>query len=147
MYCRYCGAEVSEKAIFCPTCGVHPLNDSKFCQECGKPTVEKQEICTSCGVQLIHTTSYVLPSFPAKRPGTAAVLNLFPGLGQLYLGQITKGISLFLAWSVLSIVSAGMLSLPLWITIGIDAYLVGRKLARGQAVGFWNSSNDNNNHY
>ena len=136
MYCRYCGAEVSEKAIFCPKCGVHPLNDSKFCQECGKPTVEKQEICTSCGVRLIHT-SYVLPSFPAKRPGTAAVLSLFPGLGQLYLGQITKGISLFFAWSVLSVVSAGMLSLPLWITIGIDAYLVGRKLARGQAVGFW----------
>lgn len=137
MYCRYCGAEVSEKAIFCPTCGVHPLNDSKFCQECGKPTVEKQEICTSCGVRLIHTTSYVLTSFPAKRPGTAAVLSLFPGLGQLYLGQITKGISLFFAWSVLSVVSAGMLSLPLWITIGIDAYLVARKLARGQAVGFW----------
>lgn len=52
MYCRNCGAEVSEKAIMCVTCGTPPLSGNKFCYSCKAETNPEAVICVKCGVAL-----------------------------------------------------------------------------------------------
>lgn len=78
----------------------------------------------------------VLPSNPPKDPVIAAVLSfiLFGGVGQIYLGQTTKGIVLIVASVVLAPVCIGVI---VWIVGIIDAYQIGMRLKNGQAVGEW----------
>jgi len=135
---------VHEKAVVCVKCGVHPLNDNQFCQECGQPTNEKQEICTSCGCRLLRPSSssgssdLVYPATPPKSPGVATFLScLIVGIGQMYLGQVKKGIVLLIGAIILSGITYGTLALPVWIAVMVDAYRIGRKLEQGQPVGQW----------
>jgi TM2 domain-containing membrane protein YozV len=80
----------------------------------------------------------LLPISPKqkKNPRTAAALSLcLGGLGQIYLGQTSKGICIILIGivGVLTIVST-----PLVIIVGmIDAYLLAKKLERGEAIRAW----------
>lgn len=62
-----------------------------------------------------------------KNPGVAAVLSFFYcGLGQIYNGQIFKGILMFVAYSIsllLIYVAIGFITTPiLWIWGMYDAY-------------------------
>jgi len=62
-----------------------------------------------------------------KNPGVAAVLSFFYcGLGQIYNGQIFKGILMFVAYSIsilLMYVMIGFITTPiLWIWGMYDAY-------------------------
>jgi TM2 domain-containing membrane protein YozV len=62
-----------------------------------------------------------------KNPGVAAVLSFFYcGLGQIYNGQIFKGILMFVAYSIsilLMYVMVGFITTPiLWIWRMYDAY-------------------------
>lgn len=52
MYCRYCGNEVSEKAIMCVACGTPPKSGNKFCYNCKAETSPNTSICMKCGVGL-----------------------------------------------------------------------------------------------
>ena len=52
MYCRNCGAEVSEKAVMCVSCGVPPKAGNKFCYNCKSETAADAKICMKCGVAL-----------------------------------------------------------------------------------------------
>ncbi|NLP37987.1 MAG: TM2 domain-containing protein [Firmicutes bacterium] len=148
MYCRNCGAAVNEKAEVCMSCGVRPLNGNKFCQECGAETSEKQEICTKCGCRLVGAGSsgvkidgssgMVYPSDPPKSPTTATLLSCFiTGIGQIYLGQTLKGIVWLIGGILLSLATGGILALPIWIAVMVDAYRIGKKLESGQPVGQW----------
>ncbi|HEU0055536.1 MAG TPA: zinc-ribbon domain-containing protein [Longimicrobium sp.] len=76
MYCRECGKQVSSEAQACPHCGV-PY-----------PT----------GVALMPPPppAYLVP--PAHNPALAGVLSfLWPGLGQIYKGQVGAGFGWMLA--------------------------------------------------
>ena len=67
MYCRICGIEINETNDYCPKCGTRTVK--------------------------IATMS---PLF--KNPGHAAVMStILPGFGQIYNGQIAKGIALIVA--------------------------------------------------
>lgn len=62
-----------------------------------------------------------------KNPGLAAVLSFFyMGLGQIYNGQIAKGVGFIVAYSIswlLVLVLIGMLTTPiLWVYGMYDAY-------------------------
>jgi hypothetical protein len=39
-----------------------------------------------------------LPARPRKNPAGAVLLSLFPGLGQIYNGQLAKALTFFFAW-------------------------------------------------
>ncbi|KKG08810.1 hypothetical protein EO95_13750 [Methanosarcina sp. 1.H.T.1A.1] len=82
-------------------------------------------------------------SQPGKNPGIAAVLSFFiPGLGQIYNGQIMKGIIFFILASIgivfiilaflfgfRAIVLIGYILYPLfWIYNLYDAYNTARKI-------------------
>jgi len=144
MYCRNCGSAVNEKAEVCMSCGVRPLNGTKYCQECGAETTEKQEICTQCGCRLkamgvkIDHSGLVYPSDPPKSSTTATLLSCFiTGVGQIYLGQTLKGLAWLVGGVALSAATGGILAIPIWIAVMVDAYRIGKKLESGQPVGQW----------
>ncbi|MDY9924834.1 TM2 domain-containing protein [Methanosarcina sp.] len=70
---------------------------------------------------------------PRKSPGIAAVLSFFiPGLGQIYNGQIMKGIIFIILASIfgfLTVVLIGYILYPLfWIYNLYDAYNTAREI-------------------
>jgi len=140
MFCRNCGNEVAENQEICLKCGVRPLVGDKHCQNCGVEVNPNQELCIKCGVRLLGGAArghhIVTPS--AKSPATAAVLSfLILGVGQMYLGQVLKGVAMMLAGMVLASIT-GFIALPvLWIVYPLDAYLIGKKLISGKTVGMW----------
>ena len=74
---------------------------------------------------------HTAPHHSALRPWLAATLSLICGLGQLYNGQIVKGVVLLIcgiaavvAWPFLL---GKMLALILWLYAISDAYLVARR--------------------
>lgn len=146
MYCRNCGSEVAENAEICTKCGVRPLNSNKFCQNCGSEVTAQQEVCTKCGVRLLGGIAgfqgtggkMISPSQPPKNPAVATILScLIAGVGQMYLGQVLKGLVILLGGVVLAIITGGLAGIPIWIAAMVDAYMIGKKLESGQSVGEW----------
>ncbi|MGA1975368.1 MAG: zinc-ribbon domain-containing protein [Conexivisphaerales archaeon] len=154
VYCSNCGAEVQATVKFCPNCG-RPMSSSapppqpqspppqpqgqpyeggtKYCQHCGAVIAAAAEICPKCGVRVM---GQLRVAEPLKNPGIAAVLSFFfPGLGQIYNGQIGKGIAFILVGIVcvvLVIVLIGFLLVPLWWIYNIyDAYKSAQRINAG----------------
>ncbi|HII85931.1 TPA: zinc-ribbon domain-containing protein [Candidatus Bathyarchaeota archaeon] len=110
-----------------------------FCPKCGKEVTEEMNICPYCGESLktipVHGE---LPSsavtIGTKNSGLAAVLSLIiPGLGQMYAGQIGRGllflfigipltaiIAVFFFWLIFPM----FLPLAFWIWNIYDAYKI-----------------------
>ncbi len=69
-----------------------------FCSSCGAPNADGASFCSKCGAPLGQApmapiqapqSAYAAPPVPAtsrKNPWLAAILNLFIGIGYLYLG-------------------------------------------------------------
>lgn len=79
-----------------------------------------------------------------KSPLAAALLSffLFGGVGQIYLGQTTKGIVVVAVYivclCVLSFVGIGVLLAPVISIVGaIDAYQIATRLQNGESVDAW----------
>ena len=69
MFCKKCGREINEKAMYCPYCGeetvnkywslsnhtdvVQSLKKSIVCEKCGAPTPEDSVFCVNCGEKII----------------------------------------------------------------------------------------------
>ncbi len=88
MYCRNCGRELAEQAVFCPSCGAAPATGNKFCQNCGQPTDPAAEVCIKCGVRLV--------SGGEKSKLAAGLLGIFVGgfgVHRFYLGYIGIGVA------------------------------------------------------
>ena len=101
-----------------------------FCKSCGQPLNENAEICPGCGVRQ--------KTIVQKNPGLAAILSFFwTGAGQIYNGQIGKG----LAFMVLQVINAiamlaiiGFVTFPIvWALAIYDAYKVAEKINNGEA--------------
>jgi TM2 domain-containing membrane protein YozV/ribosomal protein L40E len=90
----------------------------KYCPECGAKVKEKAVVCVKCGISLKDLKeSSEGREGERKSSGIAAVLSFFfPGLGQIYNGQIGKGI--------LFIILSGILILLMFVLIGIPLYLI-----------------------
>jgi TM2 domain-containing membrane protein YozV len=96
-------------------------HDEKFCSSCGKPIKKEAEICPNCGVRQKTSPQNL------KSPGLAAILSvLITGLGQIYNGQIGKGIGLIVLQCinvVLIFALIGLLTFPItWVYGVYDAY-------------------------
>jgi len=89
---------------------------------------------------MFSSTEQINPSDPPKNAILAAILSLllFGGVGQIYLGQIKKGVILIVATLILSCVGIGLI-IP--ILGAIDAYMMADKLQKGETIGdmqwFW----------
>lgn len=91
---------------------------------------------------MFSSTEQIQPSDPPKNAILAAILSLLllGGVGQIYLGQMKKGIILIVATLLLSCIGIGVL-IP--IVGAIDAYMMADKLQKGESIGdmqwFWES--------
>ncbi len=70
---------------------------------------------------------------PSKNPGIAAVLSFFvTGLGQIYNGQILKGLLCALGyaigWGLTTILIGWVFLLPLWVWGIFDAYKTAERI-------------------
>ncbi len=105
-----------------------------FCSQCGAANKDDARFCKACSASLVGSTAArVLMVQPAKSPGLAAVLSFFIcGLGQIYNGQIFKGILMIIAYSVswfLIFAIIGFVTTPiLWIWGMVDAYRTADRL-------------------
>jgi TM2 domain-containing membrane protein YozV len=106
--------------------------ETKFCSNCGAEIDKEAEICPKCRVR-VKVPTYV----EKKSTGIAAVLSfLFVGLGQIYNGQIGKGI-LFVIIGVILVLSMfvliGFILFPLfWVYNIYDAYKTAQKINAGE---------------
>jgi TM2 domain-containing membrane protein YozV len=91
---------------------------------------------------MFSSTMQIQPSTPPKNPIIAAVLSLLllGGVGQMYIGQMKKGVILIVATVVLSCIGIGVI-IP--VLGAVDAYMLADKLQKGEAIGdmqwFWES--------
>lgn len=100
--------------VTCPQCGAEAADDVQFCPRCGLARGQQAAApVTPAAPQVIVVRS-------GKSAGLAAVLSFFwPGLGQIYNGQILGGLVLMVVYvlSVLSIaIMVGIVTTPiLWL--------------------------------
>ena len=169
-WCRNCGKSLDINAFACLACGLAPLNGNQFCNSCGAETNPAAIICVKCGCGLpaknafnfLHSNDVMVqPPVSPKDPAFMFVLSfLFVGLGQIVLGQRTKGVLMFLSactllWMIcenglmmspifwtsqngIYLVKDGgffLLMYPLfWLFSALDAYKIATKLKQGNPV-------------
>ena len=112
--------------MFCPTCGLRIDGAGGLCPHCRTKTTPGPGYAAA-GVQGV----VVVKSH--KDPGIAAVLSFFYcGLGQIYNGEIGKGVLLLVVYfvSLMSIFFVvGLITTPiLWLYGMFDAYKTAERL-------------------
>lgn len=140
-YCGNCGDQIDKNAEVCPECGVRQpdATKTKYCANCGNQIDQNAEVCPECGVRQPGSATYQQPVYQQKNPGIAAVLSaLWVGLGQIYNGEIVKGIILMVAYVIsvfLIYLLIGIVTTPiLWIFGIYDAYNTAKKINAGAVV-------------
>ncbi len=115
-----------------------PERRTKFCVNCGAEIDARAEICPKCGVRVASPPPSAAPTVPVarKNEGIAAVLSfLFVGLGQIYNGEIGKGIMFLIIGVILvftMIFLIGFILYPLfWIYNIYDAYNTAKRINAG----------------
>lgn len=159
MFCPNCGKEVQAGTSFCPFCGKSilaqgapiggvqpppavPTYPIRYCNTCGAQIALQAEFCPKCGSRVSTQQMIVQPQaltqpVQRKNEGLAAVLSfLFTGLGQVYNGQIAKGIVFVvvgIVFAVLIVFLIGIILYPVfWIYNIYDAYSTAKKINAGQ---------------
>ena len=120
----------------CPLCGTENEESARFCKECNEPLhtpaadKKNKEINREDQIQennkgRISSIDNQPPKF-YKNPSVATILSFFfMGLGQIYNGQIGKGILFIVLYGIsaaLFFVGVGFITTPiLWIWGMVDA--------------------------
>lgn len=119
----------------CPYCGKSVKKDARRCPHCTFPvaTAGPESRTAESPADLIHPTS------PPLEPLLVAILSgcCIAGLGQMVLGQVAKGVLFLLAALTLGIITAGFSVFLTWPLMGIDAFMVAKKLKSGKPVTQW----------
>ena len=114
-----------------------------FCSVCGTEAAgESDTFCRKCGAPLSGLNGAPHPALlaDAKSPGLAAVLSFFwCGLGQIYNGQIFKGVVMLVIYAISAFlihIFIGLITTPiLWIWGMVDAYRTAERLNREAGIG------------
>lgn len=86
MYCANCGTEIPEYAMYCPLCGHRIAPHSQSGGPTGAPSPQP-------GPQAAKAKQISVT--------TAMLLSIIPGLGEIYLGNVWKGILFFFLAGIL----------------------------------------------
>ena len=125
------GPEIRRKR--CPFCAEEIAVDAIKCRFCRSMLVPMQM------AEEERATGLIQPGSSPKDPLLMALLSgcCLAGVGQMVLGQVTKGLVLMFGTIVLGLLTGGLsvfLTFPL---LAIDAYQVARKLKAGESVSEW----------
>ena len=107
-----------------------------YCKSCGKVISKEAEICPHCGVRQKAAPS----NQTMKNPGIAAAASfLFTGLGQVYNGEIGKGLLLIIVQCInfgLMFLLIGFITFPIvWIYGIYDAYKTAERINAEMTMG------------
>lgn len=115
--------------MFCSACGSPNADGAAFCSKCGAPLAK----ATTAPAQAPETVNAPPPiqSSERKNPYVAAVLNLFFGIGYLYLGYnkvlgvpaILFVIVALIVDVVVGVFTAGIASLLFALLLAYDGYV------------------------
>ncbi|WNY24689.1 zinc ribbon domain-containing protein [Methanolapillus millepedarum] len=106
----------------------------KYCSNCGnKVEYENAVICTNCGTALssAKTTDLHKP-VNQKTPVLSLILSfLWPGLGQVYNGQLSRGFGILIGYwiGIFIFIIPGIV---VWIFGMYDAYTQAEKINKGE---------------
>jgi hypothetical protein len=120
-FCSHCGAGVTEAAVICLSCGA----------ACGTGLTQSGGAASAAAVDNGITNPNAMSPIAAGLLGFCCL----PGLAQMMLGQVVKGLVLFLISLVLWPTIVGGLAVNVF--SGIDAYQIAQKLKDGKTVGQW----------
>ncbi len=101
-----------------------------ICPECGAVRDEGALICPKCGFK-VQDKRY------DKSPNLAALLSIFPGLGQVYNGQWLKGVFFFLAALLLALWFVWLpfvLGVIVWVIGIVEAFITARNMNAGKTT-------------
>jgi TM2 domain-containing membrane protein YozV len=93
-----------------------PGVNSRFCFRCGSTIFEDAAICPHCGVAqpgFMEALARPALGYVQKDSGIASLLSfLCPGAGQMYAGEVGRGVLIFLVWFVSIPLTFVMLCIP-----------------------------------
>lgn len=107
MFCKKCGARISEFAQVCPSCGAIVSPDNSFCPNCGGQTPRGAAFCPQCGYSMSHRGP--IQANQQKSKIAAGLFGIFLGglaIHNFYLGFKGKAIAQLL----ISLLSFGLLA-------------------------------------
>ena len=126
--------------MFCSQCGTDNAPGAKFCAKCGNtlavagpPAPAAEPVATMRGFEappaaaqpVTHVGSAAAVGPTGKTPWVALLLSFFiAGLGQLYNGDIKKGLVIFAAAVLGVFFTGGIVTLAAWIWGMFDAWQV-----------------------
>ena len=117
---------------YCTNCGNLMDENASFCQDCGKASQTKNE---SFSEKLEREANKFVMN---KDPFIAAILSfVFPGLGQVYNGDLKKGLAVQIGF-IISLLFGGIFPLFFLIPLGVlltgvyDAYTEADKIRKGE---------------
>ena len=122
--------------VICPNCGKN-TPEGKFCESCGASVQTTQTFQQPVAQQPVYAAQQPAAAMMQKKSaGVAVILSFFlPGLGQIYNGQIGKGIILIILSVVFWLLSSIVIGIPFYIILWIygmyNAYSTANKINAG----------------
>jgi TM2 domain-containing membrane protein YozV len=137
-HCQYCGTKLPADAVLCSFCTGDNSRISLRMKGAALADPPEQEPVRQRTPQVEPGLQIVATSVPRDPVLMAFFSGLcIPGLGQVLIGQLTKGICFAVIFIVSAFFTGGISSLVLLPIAAADAYLVADKLRRGKGVGPW----------
>lgn len=138
--CQYCGAVLSNGATWCHFCTgeIPQAVIAREVPEAAHPTPRRSAAVASAETAFKNPTDWAA-SGTTRDPLFMAFLSgcCLPGVGQLLMGQVMKGLIVFVLTIILAFMSGGISSLVLFPLAGIDAFLLADKIKNGKRIGSW----------
>ncbi|HPZ10203.1 MAG TPA: zinc ribbon domain-containing protein [Candidatus Eremiobacteraeota bacterium] len=143
----------------CSKCGNSNDDENKFCTTCASPLYETKSnqsaMSVTPGYSSTVTQKKYIETSGKKKPIWIAIASIIPGLGQMIIGQITKGAILLTGAFVLicaGCATSGVSHLALVLLCGFsafDAFKMAEKANRGERIGemefFFQSQKESDN--
>ena len=122
--------------VICPNCGKN-TPEGKFCEYCGASVQTTQTFQQPVAQQPVYAAQQPAAAMMQKKSaGVAVILSFFlPGLGQIYNGQIGKGIGMIILSVIFWLLSSIVIGIPFYIILWIygmyNAYSTANKINAG----------------
>jgi TM2 domain-containing membrane protein YozV len=123
--------------VICPNCGKN-TPEGKFCEHCGASVQTARTFQQALAPQPAAAQPVAAPvtGNTKKSAGVATILSFFiPGLGQIYNGQIGKGIGMIILAIIFGLLWSLVIGIPLYLILWIygmyDAYSTANKINAG----------------